>query len=130
MADINELTGILERAKTDGAAPITISGDKLMSLIQFVRLIPGAVEVPAFMVPAESPPSFPAAIEDAYVSIEEVCRELDISHMTLFRMRNEGKFIPEKKVGGRKVRFLRSDLEQWKRTNWDYIPLGFQAASR
>lgn len=127
MSDLKELTGIIEQAKADRSAQITITGDSLLDLLDLARVL---ADMPATIIEPEVDVSFPPAIEEAFISIGEVCGELGISDNTLLKMRNAGKFIPEKTLGGKKVRFLRSDFEHWKRTSMDYVPHGFQAASR
>ncbi len=105
MSDLQELTSIIEQAKTNGAAPITITGDMLLAAIQFAGLISGGT------------PPLPAAIDDeSFMSIGEVCDDLRISEPTLWRMRKAGDFIPEIKLGQRRIVFRRSDLIEWKRT--------------
>lgn len=115
MSDLKELTSIIEQAKTNGSTPITITGDTLMALVQFAGLI--GSNTPAITLPAEPHQSFPSAMGDeSFMSIGEVCDDLRISAPTLWRMRKAGDFIPEVKLGERRIVFRRSDLIEWKRT--------------
>jgi excisionase family DNA binding protein len=115
VSDLQELTSIIEQAKTNGSAPITITGDMLLAAIQFAGLISGGT--PPSLVMPEPVQSFPSAIGDeSFMSIDEVCDDLRIGKNTLWRMRKAGDFIPEIKLGERRIVFRRSDLTEWKRT--------------
>lgn len=47
------------------------------------------------------------------MKIAEVCAVLDISHDSLERLRKRGEFPAAISVGGRAIRFRRSDVDRW-----------------
>jgi hypothetical protein len=107
MSSLLELSQIVASAKTDGAQPITITGDTLLALLQLA----GAVTAP---VQASAPE--PAKVDtpaDEWLTVKDICKDLDIHERTLQRMRDAGNFIAERKIGRRLV-FLRSDFMAWK----------------
>jgi predicted DNA-binding transcriptional regulator AlpA len=107
MSNLLELSQIVAAAKSDGAQPITITGDTLLALLQLA----GAVSAP---VPVSAPePAKAEAPADEWLTIKDICRDLGIHRYTLQMMRDNDKFIPERKIG-RRVVFRRSEFLAWK----------------
>lgn len=51
------------------------------------------------------------AASNATMTAEQVCRYYGISRVTLWRYAREGKLSPHKVAGGRRVAYLRQDVE-------------------
>lgn len=51
------------------------------------------------------------AAENATMTTEQVCRYYDVTRTTLWRWGKEGKLTPRKVAGGRRVAYLRRDVE-------------------
>lgn len=52
-----------------------------------------------------------SAAENATMTTEQVCRYYDVTRTTLWRWGKEGKLNPRKVAGGRRVAYLRRDVE-------------------
>lgn len=120
MSSLTELASIIESAKLNDKAPITITGGDLLAMLQFARVL-GEPAPTAFASIdnslreiSERLPDVDDVAEDEIVTITDICGRLKISRTTLYEWRRKGTFDIQP-VNAAGTKWLRRDFIQWLR---------------
>lgn len=52
-------------------------------------------------------------MEKAILDLEDVTSMLNVSHMTIYRLEKRGEFPARRKITGKKVGWLASEVKEW-----------------